>query len=119
MLRALKFMLSLVFVATTLVVGSGAVSPATAAGVCPNGNWSVKDGGQVANGFSANGVNIRTGDSTACTSKGQGQANHTVVLHCYVNNGGQYLWIHVRDLTIDVSGWVRIDQLTRPTERAC
>src|SRR5204863_10069128 len=49
---------------------------------CPEHGWSILDG-RVGQFFNGNGINIRTGPSTACTAVGQGQASHTVQLDCW------------------------------------
>lgn len=59
--------------------------------------------------FDANGVNIRTGPHTGCTSLGQGQLSHNVDYHCYVHSdyvNGVDTWTYLRDTTNGVTGWV-------------
>lgn len=96
----------------------GAVQPAQAAGTCPNNNHSNITDVRVNNNFTANGVNIRTGDSIDCTSKGQGQKTHDTRLHCYHWNGYHY-WDHLRDITTSIGGWVREDHLAVVSGNAC
>lgn len=100
-------------VAMTAAVVTGIGAWATAASAhtaapasCPDNNWiNVASG--TGNLFDANGVNIRTGPSTTCTSLGLGYTSHNITVHCY----NLYGWSHVRDNTTGVSGWVDTDYL--------
>jgi hypothetical protein len=93
-------------IAASGLIGVGVVSstPAFAAS-CPDNNWSIKDA-RVGNFFNGNGINIRTGPSTSCTSKGQGQASHSVQLDCWTSGDGG-TWSHLFDFTTGVEGWVK------------
>lgn len=72
---------------------------------CPDNGWSILDG-RVGQYFAGNGINIRTGPSTVCTSIGQGQASHTVQLDCYKSGEGG-TWSHLFDFTTSRGGWVK------------
>ncbi len=84
-------------------------SPALAAS-CPDNGWSILDGryGKYVN---TNYVNIRTGPSTSCTSVGQAQASHNVMLDCWKLGDGGYTWSHLYDYNTARQGWVRDDLL--------
>ena len=85
------------------LIGTAAL-PAQAAS-CPDNGWSIKDG-STGRFFNTNGVNIRTGPSTRCTSVGQGQRSHTVQLDCFkAGDGGT--WSHLFDSTTGKEGWVK------------
>lgn len=58
-----------------------------------------------------NGVNIRTGSSTSCTSVGQAQASHTLDYYCYTVGNDGYTWTYLKDLSTGKLGWVRDDLL--------
>jgi hypothetical protein len=66
---------------------------------------------RVNNNFRTNGVNIRTGPSTNCTSVGQGQATHDTVLHCFRIGTDGFIWTHLFDLDTGRQGYVRSDLL--------
>lgn len=109
---------------TAAALAVGAIStaattpPASAAGTCPNNNWSNITDSLQTNNFRTGGVNIRTGDSVDCTSLGQGQTTHDTRLHCYSWNGSYY-WDHLRNRNTGVSGWVREDNLWVVSFNAC
>jgi hypothetical protein len=73
---------------------------------CPDNNWINFNSG-TGDLFDANGVHIRTGPSTTCTSLGSGYASHNITVNCYNNHG----WSHIRDNTTGVQGWVDTDYL--------
>jgi uncharacterized protein YraI len=50
--------------------------------------------------FTGDGVNIRTGPSTSCTSKGLGYRIHSVTYHCEASG-----WVYLTDNTTGVTGW--------------
>jgi hypothetical protein len=83
------------------LVGVAAL-PAQAAS-CPDNNWSINDG-RIGQFFASNGVNIRTGPSTGCTSVGQGQKSHSVQVDCYKSGEGG-TWTHLFDFTTNKEGW--------------
>ncbi|HEY3506258.1 MAG TPA: SH3 domain-containing protein [Actinocatenispora sp.] len=95
-------------VAMTAAVAAGAGAWATAASAqpaapasCPDNSWKYDSGtGKI---FTANGVHIRTGPSTSCTSLGLGYTSHSVTVHCSKDH---VTWSHIRDNTTGVSGWV-------------
>lgn len=105
-------------VAGAVVLGQGALQSADAAGTCPNNNWANLTKATVYNNFAVNGVNIRTGDSTSCTSLGQGQTTHDTALHCYSYNGS-YFWDHLKDLNTGTGGWVREGNLRVVSGNQC
>lgn len=90
--------------ASTVTVVGFAGSPAFAAS-CPDNDWVSRDG-RTGNYFDGNGINIRTGPSTGCTSVGQGQASHQVKLDCYKPGEGG-TWSHIWDDTTSRGGWVK------------
>jgi Bacterial SH3 domain len=53
--------------------------------------------------FIASGVNIRTGPSTSCTSKGQGISGQAVTAYCMTYDSS---WTYLRDNATRVTGWV-------------
>jgi len=83
----------------TLFVGTAEANAVS----CPDNGWSIQDG-RIGQFFNGNGINIRTGPSTACTSVGQGQASHTVQLDCYKDGEGG-TWSHLFDFTTGKEGW--------------
>jgi hypothetical protein len=108
-------------VATVLLAGIGiALSPAASAapvragdvGVlsCPDSSFRINTGG-TGQLFDGSGVNIRTGPSTVCTSRGQGQPNHIARIDCYKTGDDGQLWTHLRDVTTGVEGWSRTSLL--------
>ncbi|HEY3506263.1 MAG TPA: SH3 domain-containing protein [Actinocatenispora sp.] len=104
----MKLKKPVIAVAMTAAVVAGVGTWATAASAhtatpnsCPDNSWINFNSG-TGNLFDANGVNIRTGPSTACTSRGLGYTSHNITVHCYNNS----LWSHIRDNTTGVSGWV-------------
>jgi hypothetical protein len=107
-----------VLAAASLALAGATIDSAAAAGTCPNNDWSNITDVLVTNNFRNDGVNIRTGDSTSCTSLGQGQQTHDTRLHCYSWNGSNF-WDHLRDRNTGVSGWVREDQLYVVSGNAC
>lgn len=92
--------------ASSLVLSGAVLESASAAPSCPNNDWSNITDLRVNNNFRDAGVNIRTGDGTACTSLGHGQPSHDTRIHCYHHNG-THNWTHLRNITTGVSGWVR------------
>jgi hypothetical protein len=44
--------------------------------------------------------------------------NHTTRLDCYTLNGS-VMWVHIRDITTGVVGWVRVDYLNVTTLSGC
>ncbi|MFT4009371.1 MAG: hypothetical protein QM655_04940 [Nocardioidaceae bacterium] len=108
--KLLSSLLAVGFAASSLVFAQAVTQSASAAGSCPNNNWTNLDDNRVNNNFANNGVNIRTGDSVDCTSLGQGQKTHDTRLHCWTFNG-TWGWNHLRDINTTVVGWVRDDQL--------
>lgn|SRR6478609_823181 len=105
-------------VATSAVMVGAAVQPASAAGSCPNNSWSNVVLLVKANNFSSNGVNIRTGDSIDCTSKGHGQRTHDTLIHCNSWNGS-WNWNHLTNNNTGVKGWVRVDNLNTWIANPC
>ncbi|WP_244930723.1 hypothetical protein [Nocardioides sp. W7] len=103
---------------SSLIVAGAVLEPASAAGTCPNNNWSNVVNTRVNNNFSTGGVNIRTGDSVNCTPIGQGQPGHDTLLHCN-NYNGSWNWNHLRDITNGKVGWVRVDNLDIWTINPC
>lgn len=102
---------ALVAVAMVASAGFTAVLPGTPALAvsCPDNAWTIKDG-RTGLFFNASNVNIRTGPSTSCPSRGQGQPNHIVQLDCWKTGDGG-TWSHLFDETIGVEGWSRDDLL--------
>ena len=107
--------LALVLSAVTLGASD---QPAFAAGSCPNNHFSNKDGQIWHNGFASNHVAIRNGNGGGCAIVGYGDVTDTTQVHCFTPNG-DWLWVHLKDLTTGVSGWVRIDHLHYGSERGC
>jgi hypothetical protein len=108
-------------VATVLLAGMGiALSPAASAapvkagdvGVlsCPDSGFRINTGG-TGRVYAATGINIRTGPSTACTSRGQAQPSHIGRVDCWKTGDDGQLWTHSRDLTTGVEGWSRTSLL--------
>ncbi|MBN1174164.1 MAG: hypothetical protein JXA67_18480 [Micromonosporaceae bacterium] len=99
---------TLLAVGTMIIASVAAIiptaSPAFAAS-CPDNGWSIKDGryGQY---FASNGINIRTGPSTACTSLGLGYSSYSVMLDCY-KSGQNGTWSHLWVENTGVQGWVK------------
>jgi uncharacterized protein YraI len=73
-----------------------APTPAAAA-VCPQ---TPTNNTNTAASFTGDGVNIRTGPSTSCTSKGLGYRVHSVTYHCEGSG-----WVYLTDNTTGVTGW--------------
>jgi hypothetical protein len=96
-----------VFIAASLstmgLIGA-ATLPAQAA-TCPDRGWTIKDN-SVGFFFNTNGVNIRTGPGTNCTSVGQGQRSHDVTFDCYKPGDGG-TWTHLFDNSTGREGWVK------------
>jgi len=66
--------------------------------------------------FAGNGVNIRTGPSTSCTSIGLGYLSHRVNYRCYglgQSVSGWNTWTYLTDITTGKTGWVN-DSLLDP-----
>lgn len=92
--------------------------PAFAAGHCPNNNHPNLSNQTVRDDFVRDGVAIRNGDGGGCAIVGYGNATDDVVLHCYTFYSDQY-WVHLKNITNGVSGWVRNTNLHYMTERGC
>ena len=109
----MKLKKPVIAVVMTAAIATGIGAWATAASAqpaapasCPDNNWINFNSG-TGNLFEADGVHIRTGPSTTCTSLGSGYTSHNITVHCYNNQG----WTHIRDNTTGVSGWVNTDYL--------
>lgn len=59
-----------------------------------------------------NGVNIRTGSGTSCTSVGQAQTSHTLDYYCYTAGNDGFSWTYLKDLSTGKVGWIRDDLLS-------
>lgn len=95
---------SCLVVASTVTAVGFTGTPAFAVS-CPDNGWVSRDG-RTGTYFDGNGINIRTGPSTKCTSIGQGQASHRVMLDCFKTGEGG-TWSHLWDYTTDRGGWVK------------
>jgi SH3-like domain-containing protein len=82
---------------STISGASAAVSPAVSCTHNPTA------GSGQASRFLGEGVNIRTGPSTSCTSLGLGYEDQKVTLYC-VNSS--YTWVYLKDDATGVKGWV-------------
>jgi len=78
------------------------------AAVCNPSHVGTATGGS----FLYEGVNIRTGPGTNCTSVGLGYSSHSVTYYCYrvgdpvtFNGATYYTWTYLRDNTTGVFGW--------------
>ncbi|MFE3249187.1 SH3 domain-containing protein [Streptomyces sp. NPDC059209] len=60
----------------------------------------------------ANGVNMRTGSSTSCASRGLAHLSHTINYHCYTVGQDGLTWTYARNLSTGFAGWMRDDLLT-------
>ena len=80
--------------------GQGANRPAD--GQC---GWVPLTDNPTPSSFTASGVRIRTGPSTACTAKGHGYPADELIAYCYYGTG-QDAWFYVSDTTTRVNGWV-------------
>ncbi len=103
----------------TMLSAAGALTSPASAASCPNNNWANYSNAVIPNAFSSNGVNIRTGNSTSCTSLGHGQKKHTVRIHCVKGSNGPLPWVRLRNESTSVAGWVRADNLTHFPVREC
>jgi SH3-like domain-containing protein len=65
--------------------------------------WQPANNSNSPSSFTGNGVNIRTGPSTSCTSKGLGYTSHGLRVRC-VDLADD--WDYVTDTTTGVTGWV-------------
>jgi hypothetical protein len=84
---------------------TGPQTPPAQPAACPDNGWSILDG-RTGRFFAGNGINIRTGPSTHCTSLGLGSSTHQVQLDCWKpGEGGS--WSHLLDSTTHVQGWVK------------
>jgi hypothetical protein len=59
----------------------------------------------------ANGVNMRTGSSTSCTSRGLAYDSDVINYQCWTA-GSDWTWTYARDVTTGRAGWMRDDLLT-------
>jgi hypothetical protein len=136
-LRPLTNALAVLFLAATAAgtfAGSASAKPSTPSGdvviqSCPQG--AVNRDARSGQFFDDNAVNIRTGPSTACTSRGQGQLSHNVDYWCWasgqtITRGGETwsTWTFLRDTTTGVQGWSSDAYLdfrdgTRGSNQAC
>jgi Bacterial SH3 domain len=53
--------------------------------------------------FTANGVNIRTGPDTSCTSVGRGYSGQQITIYCYSGD-----WVYLYDDASRKSGWSEV-----------
>ena len=83
-----------VMLGSSLVVAEPAAASAAA---CPQTPGRSND---APGHFTGDGVNIRTGPSTSCTSRGLGYRSHAVIVHCYGSG-----WVYLTDTTTRVTGW--------------
>ena len=97
--------LSLFFV--TAIDASAATSPAPTADCGSNPTYNTNTGAS----FTANGVNIRTGPSTSCASKGVGYETNSVTVHCDDPDTG---WFYLTDNSTGVTGWSSPSYVTFP-----
>jgi uncharacterized protein YraI len=79
----------------TLILQASAAQAAT----CPDNSW--QGHGRVRATMTGDAVNIRTGPSTSCTSRGQAYRSHSIWMICYKGN-----WDAIWDETINKRGWV-------------
>ncbi|MGW0705753.1 SH3 domain-containing protein [Streptomyces sp. NPDC002643] len=61
---------------------------------------------------SANGVNMRSGSSTGCSSNGIAYSSHSLDYHCYTVGNDGYTWTYTRNDATGVYGWMRDDVLS-------
>jgi uncharacterized protein YraI len=91
-----------------MLVGVSVVSvaPATAVTVSPAINCiqHPRTNANQPSRFTGNGVNIRTGPSTSCTSIGQGFLNQSVTVHC-IKGTLPNAWVYLKDNVSGVTGW--------------
>ena len=114
-LRSAVVIISLAASGVGTAVWAEPASAATASPLATCG-WYPANNAQLPGGFLGNGINIRTGPSTACTAVGKGYGSTSdvnVVLRCYSGN-----WTYITDTDTGVTGWVDSDYLWGPTTDA-
>ena len=85
-------------------------APAGAAVSCGT-TQSDKDGSRYGYSFVTSGTNIRSGPSTSCTVKGLAYPSQRADYYCFVTGGDGYTWTYLRDVSTNVTGYVRDDLL--------
>ena len=88
-------------------------TPAAAATVTPAIDCTQNPGTNGGNTghFTGQGVNIRTGPSTTCTSVGLGYESHSVTARCGKPVGSEF-WVYLKDHTTGKIGWSRYPLIT-------
>jgi hypothetical protein len=59
----------------------------------------------------ANGVNMRSGSSTSCPSRGLAYLSHVINYHCWTLGQDGYTWSYARNISTGYAGWMRDDTL--------
>lgn len=107
-----KSLLAAAILMSGTVMGTASAHATTAAArPALNCIWNPADNSNQPGGFTASGVNIRTGPDTSCTAIGSGFPGQSVTARCYTTSGG-YFWIYLTDNSTGKTGWSRSDFVT-------
>ncbi|MEW2556166.1 SH3 domain-containing protein [Streptomyces zhihengii] len=113
--RLLPLAVAAAFVSPLALAGTASAAPAHyGCGSTPPDLDPVQGTGK------ANGVNMRTGSSTACGSRGLAYLSHTINYHCWTLGQDNHTWTYARNLSTGYAGWMRDDLLEdNGSDRRC
>jgi hypothetical protein len=95
---------------TTAAAGTTTATPAGVA-VAASCGWTPASNSGAVGTFTADGVNIHTGNDVGCPASGAGYSGQTVDIRCWWNGNG-YDWYYITDESTGVTGWAVRTYLT-------